>query len=375
MDQLKKPQGEIKINQLGRILFYFNVIAALLLLTAQASSSISPAHFWPLGIIANLYPLFLFINMLFILYWGFRRHRLIFVSASIILIGYDKCTLLYQPALAKFDVTPPKNSFKVVSYNVRLFDLYNWTGNLKTRSKIFDYLKSEHPDIVCFQEYFHDDVGNFQNNQPIKDLLKLPYSSIKYAITLRKTNHWGIATFSKYPIINEGTLFFTEGKSNFCLYSDMIINKDTIRVYNTHLQSNHFKKNDYDFIENTDSIVQDKELKNTKNILRRIRKAVIKRGEQVDILKAHMDQCPYPILLCGDFNDTPYSYPYQTLKRYMKDSFSEKGEGFGSTYFSLLVKFRIDFILHSEDFRTHSFHTKQVKYSDHYPIQGWFSLP
>jgi endonuclease/exonuclease/phosphatase family metal-dependent hydrolase len=375
MSTLKKPESDSKINRSGKVLFLINVVAALLLLITQESSSISPANFWPSGILANLYPIFLLLNICFLIYWGLRRHRLIFLSAATILIGYDKCTMLYQPALAKFDVKPPKNAFKVISFNVRLFDLYNWTGNLKTRKKIFDYLHTEHPDILCIQEYFHNDEGDFQNNQALRDLLKLPYSSIKYAITLRKTQHWGIATFSKYPIINEGTLFFSEGKSNFCLFSDLIINTDTVRVYNTHLQSNHFKKNEYDFIEHTDSIVADKKLKNTKSILRRIRTAVVKRSEQADILRAHIEQCPYPVLICGDFNDTPYSYPYHTIKGDLKDAFTEKGEGFGSTYFSLPVKFRIDYILHSPEFRTYSFNTKEVKLSDHYPIQSWVSLP
>ncbi|MBK7965384.1 MAG: hypothetical protein IPK10_08910 [Bacteroidetes bacterium] len=215
MSTLIKPESAGRVNRSGRMLFFINLIAAFLLLIAQASSSISPATFWPAGMFANLYPIFLLLNICFLIYWGLRRHRLIFLSAAIILIGYDKCAMLYQPALAKFDVKPPKNAFKVISFNVRLFDLYNWTGNLKTRKKIFDYLHSEHPDILCIQEYFHSDEGDFQNNKAIRDLLKLPHSSIKYSITLRKSQHWGIATFSKYPIINEGTLFYTEGKSNF----------------------------------------------------------------------------------------------------------------------------------------------------------------
>lgn len=375
MPSTSPPEKSVKINRFGKVLFYFNVFAAVLLILAQASSSIHPASFWPAGIIANLYPVFFLLNCCFLIYWGIRRHRLIFLSASVILIGYNKCGILYQPSITKFEVTPPADAFKVLSFNVRLFDLYNWTGNLKTRKKIFDYLKGEHPDILCIQEYFHCDEGDFQNNEALKDLLNLKYSSIKYGLTLRKVNHWGIATFSKYPIINEGTLFFEEGKSNFCLYSDLIIHKDTVRVYNTHLQSNHFKKNDYDFIEHTDSIISDTKLKNTKNILRRLRTALVKRSQQVDIIKAHMNQCPYPFLVCGDFNDTPYSYSYQTLIRDTKDAFTEKGEGFGNTYFSLIIKFRIDYILHSHEFQTHSFHTKQVKLSDHYPIQSWLSLP
>lgn len=363
-----------KLKGWGKTVFFLNLVAAFVLLATQISSRISPEKFWPAEFMANSYPAAFLLNILFLLYWGIRRHRFFFLSAAIILIGYDKCILLYRPAIAKFDVTPPKNAFKVMSYNVRLFDLYNWSGNEKTRKSIMDFLKSEHPDILCFQEYFHCDEGAFRNNEGIAELLSLPHKSIKYGLTTRKINHWGIATFSKYPIVREGTLFFEEGKSNFCLWSDIVKEKDTIRVYNVHLQSNHFKEKDYQFMEHADSLMSDEELINTKSVVRRIRKAVRLRARQANELRADIEACPYPVIVCGDFNDTPFSYFYQTIRGDLTDAFLEKGEGFGNTYFSLPVKFRIDYILHSDLLQTYSFHTKEVKLSDHYPITAWLSL-
>ena len=359
----------------GGLLFSINLVFALLLLASQAVTSISPAKFWPLEVLANSYPFLLVFNLLFLIIWALKKHRFFFLSASIILMGYDKLSQLYQPAMLVMDVRPPKGAIKVMSYNVRLFDLYNWTGNLKTRSKIFDLLSSENPDILCLQEYFHSDVGDFQNNEPIKKLLSVNYSSIKYGLTLRKTNHWGIATFSRFPIINEGTVFFEPEKTNFCLYSDIVFKEDTVRVYNVHLQSNHFKEHDYKFLENPDQGNNDEIVKGTKSILQRIRSAVVRRSEQVDELKAHIAACPYPVLVCGDFNDPPFSYAYQTLKKDLKDAYTEKGEGFGNTYFGFPIKFRIDFILHSTAIKTHTFQTKRIKLSDHYPIESWISLP
>jgi endonuclease/exonuclease/phosphatase family metal-dependent hydrolase len=127
-------------------------------------------------------------------------------------------------------------------------------------------------------------------------------------------------------------------------------------------------------MEHADSLMSDEELVNTKNVLRRIRKAVQLRAKQANELRVDMEACPYPVIVCGDFNDTPFSYFYQTIRGDLKDAFLEKGEGFGYTYFSLPVKFRIDYILHSDHLQTYSFHTKEVKLSDHYPITAWMSL-
>ncbi len=359
-----------------KLVFSINLFMALLLLCCQTAMRISPEKLWILQPLSNTFPVLLLINLLFVMFWTSRKSRLAFLSAAVILIGHDKCSQLYRPGLFKVEVMQPKNAFKVLSYNVRLFDLYNWTGNLETRASIFKFFKQEQPDILCIQEYFHDDKGNFQNNDTIKKLINANFGTIKYSITLRKTSHWGLATFSKFPILNEGTVFYEAGKSNFCIYSDLDINNKTVRVYNAHFQSNHFKQEEYEFLEYPDSLESNNnKLKNTKNILRRIKKAAIKRSQQVDELKLHMAACPYPIILCGDFNDTPFSYTYQTLKNDLDDSFIEKGEGFGSTYIKLPINFRIDYILHSPNIQTHSFRVKNGKLSDHYPIQSWLSIP
>lgn len=359
----------------GRFFLTLNLIAAAVLLFSQAAPLIAPSTFWPLELIALAYPVLLFINLLFVIYWAMRRHQYIFISSAIILMGYDKVTQLYQPSMFSVDVKPPKGALKVMSYNVRLFDLYNWSGNLKTRNEIMSMLRDERPDLLCLQEYFHNDEGEFENNHAIARSLDLPYSTIKYGLTLRKTQHWGLATFSRYPVINEGVLFFEEGKTNFGMFSDIVVRGDTIRVYNIHLQSNHFKQRDYKFIANPDSGNQDEMVDGAKHLLKRVRAAVTKRSEQAEEIALHISESPYPVLLCGDFNDPPFTYAYSTIRKNLKDAFTEKGKGFGATYYGFPLKFRIDYILHSTDaIQIHSYQTKHYTFSDHFPITAWFSL-
>lgn len=366
---VQQEPGVVRSNGL-RFVFWLNILAAFLLLGSQSSASIHPGKFWLLEVMAAAYPVFLFINLIFLAWWGIRKHRFVFISTAALLIGYEHINRLYQPGLLSAEETRDPETIRFMSYNVRLFDLYNWTGNLKTRDSIFKLLMAEGPDVLCLQEYYHSDKGSFQNNDTLKKILSMPYASIRYGITLRKTDHWGLATFSRFPVINEGTVFFTKGKTNFCLFSDLKIGDDTIRVYNLHFQSNHFKPGDYEFIENVD--VEDSEglLKGSKNILRRIRKAVRIRAEQAKELALHVDSSPYPVVLCGDFNDPPFSFAYQAVRGNMNDAWCEEGSGLGTTYIGLPVGLRIDYILHSPSLETAWFKTMKNRLSDHYPIQA-----
>jgi endonuclease/exonuclease/phosphatase family metal-dependent hydrolase len=353
---------------LQKTILFLNVLAALILLIVQITPRFSPKVFWIFEPISYTYPFFLLINIGFIIYWAISRNRFVFISIFIIILGYDKLQLFYRPSFLVIEEPETANSIKVMSYNVRLFDLYNWSGNKKTRSKIFELLTKEMPDITCFQEYYHSDKPDFANNDTLNKLLKSPYRQIQYGLTLYNDFHWGLATYCKYPIINKGLVFFKEGSTNFGMFCDVLYKGDTIRVYNVHLQSNHFKKKDYEFIANPDSGSKEDIVNGAMSIISHIKKGVIKRTEQVDFLSAHMASCRYPILICGDFNDPPYSYAYNTISHELKDCYTEKGKGFGISYNGSFLPYRIDYILHSNYFECLKYSMVRKKLSDHYPV-------
>lgn len=264
---------------------------------------------------------------------------------------------------------------KVTSYNSMLFDLYNWTNNHETRPKIMANLADINPDILCLQEFYtSEEKGDFNNIDSMVRLLKTPYYHCEFTTTLRKFDHWGIATFSKYPIIKKGKIIFNTTSNNICIYSDIVVNKDTLRVYNVHLQSVSFSKKDNQFLE--DVISEEKnaenEMTNSRNILRRLKRAFLKRTMQVDMIVLHMKLCPYKIVLCGDFNETAASYSYQQLSRKLNDAFIEKGLGFGRTYAGKWPKFRIDYILHDRRLHCSNYKRSDETFTDHYPITAYF---
>ncbi|MFM9007659.1 MAG: endonuclease/exonuclease/phosphatase family protein, partial [Bacteroidota bacterium] len=246
-DHLRKKTGRSRY-----VLLLTNVGLAVLLFLAQTLTVVSPARWWMLELFTNAYPILLIINLCFVAFWLLRKSKFALISSLILLIGFGKIGTFFQPGFHQDSSADADSALRVLSFNVRSFDLYNWTGNAETRRKIFRMLESERPQVLCLQEYYSCDEGEFQNTGEIARRLGLPFHHIRYSNTVLGSHHWGLATFSKYPIVQEGTLYYKAGKSNFIQYTDLLIDADTIRVYNLHLQSNHFKKQDYEFIENPD---------------------------------------------------------------------------------------------------------------------------
>ncbi|CAN5353907.1 endonuclease/exonuclease/phosphatase family protein [soil metagenome] len=364
-----------KTSWVSKFILGLNWFAISGLVLSTISPYVSPAVFWPLAFFGLAQPAFVLLNFIFLLWWIFRKKKFAFFSLAILLISIPHDLRQFRFHFNTV-IKPPANSFTLISYNVKLFDLYNWTGNKKTRGKIFTMLKNNYPDLLNLQEFFNQDSGTFRNLDSLKKLLHLPYSHVEYTITLHKDDHWGVVTLSKFPIINQGKIVFNNRNNNICIYTDMLINSDTVRVYNMHLQSVSFGYADYKFLDKVASGEEaDSELESSKNILRRMKRASEKRAGQAESIAEHIADCPYPVIVTGDFNDTPISYAYQTISSGLNDAFIECGNGWGKTYVNPLPFPRIDNILHSPQFHVYSFETiREENLSDHYPIKCRINL-
>lgn len=376
MNQEKKTS-----SFLYKLLFVLNMVSIFFLLLSYLASFISPdGNFWWLQLIALTYGLLLLVNLAFILYWIIRKRNAFWYSTIAILLGYSKIFGIVEPRIS-MNNEPVKNAetefpIKVMSFNVRLFDLYNWFHNAETRGKIFGFLENESPDIVCFQEYYSSDrkLSDFNNNEVLPKVLGAEFSHIEYTVSLRDSDHFGIAIFSKYPIIKKEAVHFEKRGGNIFIYADVKIGGDTIRIFNTHLESIRFRNEDYKYLSNLRNDVEQDEMAGGIKILNRLKRAYGKRAKQVDKLKIEIDKSPYPVIVAGDFNDTPSSYTYHHICDNLKDAFRESGSGFGKTYAGLFPSFRIDYLLHSEDIYSSNYTTHHEKISDHYPVTAWFGF-
>ena len=341
---------------------------------------VSPKTFWPLAFFSLVYPYLLIVNVAFLIFWAVQLHKLFLLSALTLLTGWNNFSKLFQyrNGARNEQVLESKSYIKVMSFNVRVFDLYNWKHNSETRNKIIDFIKSEQPDVIAFQEFFTDEGKTFLHEDSLKKLLNLPFAHIHYTSTLHKHDHWGIATYSRYPIVAKNEVVFAKKSSNVSIYSDIKVGDKIIRVYNLHLQSLHFKKKEYKVINDLNSEedidFDADEMTASRMILARLKRAFVKRAVQADSVAANISRSPHSVIVCGDFNDSPFSYAYHTISNSLKDAFIESGNGFGPTYNGNLPPLRIDYILYSDDLEAHNFKTSKVDLSDHFPVTSFFKV-
>lgn len=359
---MKTVSGLIKF-----ILLSINGFLAVLLILSAYSSHIDPIDNVYPAFLGIAYPFILLFNLVFIALWFILSKRFMLISAIAILITFPALTNFFQFNLSHSE---DEDSIKVMSYNVRLFDLYNWSKNIDSRNKIFDQLGGQNADIYCFQEFYYtEQKGKFETRDTLITFLDAKNYREAYTHKMRGGQYFGIATFTRFPVINSGNITFENDDNNICLYTDLKINEDTIRVYNLHIASIRFSYNDYVFVENIDTKSQSDELEQgAKNIYHRLSRAFIKRSEQSKVIIAHVEESPYPVILCGDFNDSPNSYCYDEFSKILEDSFKEAGKGIGKTYIGSFPSFRIDYIFHSEEFKATNYITLPEEYSDHHAI-------
>lgn len=338
-----------KISWLDKLLFVINSLFATILLLSYLLPFIPPSRFSSISIMSLVVPVLILINLLFAIYWIVKLKRQFILSALVLLVGFQYVSSFYQLDEKKILLT---DDIKIMSYNVRLFNLHEWKNiNEKKMIKgVEDFVKDKDPDIVCFQEYVSTLTTSFD----------YPYKYVSKNHNM-KNKYFGQAIFSKYKIINSGTFNFANSINNV-IYADLVKEKDTFRVYNVHLESQRIQIHEENFGE-----------ENSEKLLLRIQKTFIKQEEQARELIAHEDSCNYKVILCGDFNNTAFSWVYKKLKGAKQDTFIEAGKGFGKTY-DYPFPSRIDYILVDNAFTVNNFKTFSEDFSDHFPIMARLNL-
>lgn len=357
-------------------IWWLNGLAVISLALSYLSGHVSPAALWPLAFFGIAYPFLLAANVLCLLWWALFRRKRMWPSLLTILAGWGHVGEYVQLAGDREAPVDAATKVKVMSWNVRLFDLYNWTHSDQTREEILQSIRLEDADILCMQEFLNER----KSLSPVREQLLHDHRFIncadEYTAHTKYGHDFGIATFSTYPIVAKGAIHFPDDLNNLCLWTDIAIDADTVRVYNGHLASIRFGDMDYRFMkevvngEGTDSIGSA-----GSRIMDRLKNAFIRRAQEVERITAHMHTSPYPVIWCGDLNDTPMSYSYHTLRSEgLEDAFVESGQGVGHTYIGAFPSFRIDHILHSDAIRVWDFRTQPEELSDHRAISTWITV-
>lgn len=336
------------LNLIDKLLYFINSILAILLLFSYTLQYIKPSLFPYLSFVSLSVPILLLLNFLFCVYWLIKLKKQFILSLLILLIGYSQVLSFFKLSKNIERVSP--DNISVMSFNVRLFNLYNWIDNDEILNDIKSFVNDENPDVINIQE-FRSTKDFSLDNYPYK------HSSLSDGKT-----SYGLASFSKLPIVNQGVIL-SENSSAIAIYIDIKKYRDTIRFYNIHLKS--FK------LESELEIISE----NTSDKILNVFDNTFKIQEnQSEIISKHIKQSPYKVVVSGDFNNTAYSYVYKLLKDDLVDAFDSAGSGFGSTYNFKYFPMRIDFILMDNSFRINEFKTFDKNLSDHFPIISTFNL-
>jgi endonuclease/exonuclease/phosphatase family metal-dependent hydrolase len=352
---------------LYKILLGVNAFFAFTLLMSYLAVHISPRDFALPAFFGLAYPYLLLINIILAIIWAMLLKFEALISVIVIAIGFTHFSnyiKLIKPARDK------TNTFKVLSYNVRLFNYFENKNNTGSEKKILEFLKAQTPDILCLQEFFASG-DPAQEETAIKTALGGKYYSHLKVLGRGKNRFYGIATFSRYPIIRKGEIIHP-GSSSLSIYTDVLIRKDTFRIYNNHLQSFRLRSIERSFIEEMTASDDKETLDEVKSLSVSLKKGFVMRALQAQVVKDHINRSPYPVIVAGDFNDTPVSYSYRKIRKGLNDSFVNSGYGAGFTYKGNYPPNRIDYILYDNALINSYFEIIKVKYSDHYPIVSYF---
>lgn len=339
-----------KLHLFDKIVFVLNTMLAAVLLVSFILPYLPPKTFSQLSVLGLGVPFLIMLNVLFFLYWLLKVKRQLLISLVVLIVGYVFYGSLYKFPSSEDSGSNTADAFKVMNYNVRLFNLYEWIPEKNVDVKIVDFIKEQAPDVLCIQDYHPDSNIDFS------------FFKYKYAKISGKTILTGQVILSKYPIINSGSLEFPNTANN-AIFSDIVKDKDTIRVYNIHLQSLKI-----------DTDVEKLKKESTLRLFSLVGNTFKKQQFQSELLSIHKRQCHYKMIICGDFNNTAFSYVYRKIKGDLNDTFKEAGNGFGKTYDFRFFPVRIDFIFADEAFAVNKFKTFDEHLSDHYPIMTTLSL-
>lgn len=346
------------------------IVCLSCLLLAYLCPFIHPGTFWPLPFFGLAYPIIFICTLFFLLIWTLAKSKWAIFVLVVLLIG-GKLHFRMIAMSENPEVHPEtEETLHVMSYNVRLFDLYNWAmlNQNEHRDSIFNYLKSENPDVVCFQEFYHHDKPtSFSTRDTLRIILSTKDYHERYSFKTKYRENFGIAMLSKYPMISKGDVAFNDDNNdddNYCVYADIVKGMDTFRIYNVHLQSIKFKQDDYAVFGEMNKRA-DFNKSNVKMMLDKLRVAFPKRADQALTVIKHIETSPYPVIICGDFNDTPMSYTYNQFNKSMIDAFRNCSSGIGTTYIGRVPAGRIDYIFHSDNLNSMDFKIQEGEFSDH----------
>ncbi|MBR9859758.1 endonuclease/exonuclease/phosphatase family protein [bacterium] len=342
---------------LKNILFLFNLVFVLGLLISYLAPYVDPQDFWPVAFFGLTYKGWLLANVLLLILWLVLKRKIWAYNAIVIVVGIQFLLRDFQFNEAE----EGEGNFKVMVFNTRVQQVYDGDN---TSQQINDFLVGNDLDVGVLVEWL-DKQGNI-------DIDAFPYQQMVALNTKSDRHRYGLKLVSKYKILRWERIEYPHFSNNVTAFFDLEVGEKIIRVIGTHLQSNNLVASDYSkFIEMD---FDDEYKEHAKNVVSKMRSAMLRRAVQVERILEIVDESPYPVIILGDFNDTPQSFAYQRLKGSRKDAYVTNGSGIGATYLKPFPLLRIDFMLYDPIFDCKSFESSNEIESDHKLLVAEFKI-
>jgi endonuclease/exonuclease/phosphatase family metal-dependent hydrolase len=361
-------KAKTRLPLIDKFFLWVNYAVCIALLISYLAPITDPRKYWMIAFFGLAYPPLLLANVILIAYWVLRKRLYFLLSVITIFCGLDVLNNNIGFHTGSDTVQKAQSDqIRLMTYNVHNFKKFGSNKDIPTKREILQMIDQQEPDLIGFQEFYSRKKGQYAMVDSLKRLMHTDSYYVK-AFMANADEEIGMAIFSKYPIINEGFIRLSDepGSGNQCLFIDVKKNDQTFRLYSIHLQSIQFGPQDYKYLDTVKN-----GLTNIHSISRlgvKLKKAFLKRAEQVFIIKAHAAQCPYPYIISGDFNDTPTSYAVNQMDKGLKNAFREKGRGLGRTYNGSFPNYQIDYVMAVPRFNVMSYNIIEKKLSDHYPV-------
>lgn len=350
-----------------------SIVLAIMLVGGLVSPYFNPTEFWPIAFLGLAFPFMFLANLLVFITWFILKKKFWIIQGLALALG-----LLKTPAFIQFNakVLPepkPNRTLNVLSFNTHYMGAYDYSGG--DSGFFFNMLDTLKPDIICLQE-FANLGGNYE-----KPMFKRFFKQFKEfnnvnadALNTSFPTGYGVCIFTRFPIIDKGFLELENQNSNLTVFADILVGSDTIRVVNTHLKSIVFDKDDYKTMEKL-KVADETNLDAMRRILAKLKYAFKFRAKQAEKIRERLQTTRHKVILCGDFNDSPTSYSYLTIRGNLKDAFRESGRGMSRTYIGKMPSFRIDYILHDNTWKSYNYQTNTLNFSDHKMVSCTIVLP
>jgi endonuclease/exonuclease/phosphatase family metal-dependent hydrolase len=329
---------------------------------------------WFIALLGLIFPFLFFALQGLLVYWVIKKSGWAILCSLALLLGWQQVSVSFSFRMHKsFDVVKKSETLRVLSWNLSSWGETNRIKKVNHMYDMIDLIKKQDADVLCFQEYLY--YKNLRYRDSIHTVLK--ESGYQYAF-FAKTNYTerfytsavltAVVIMSKYPIVDTAKFIYNEEDfAEPLIYADIKKDNNTVRVFTTHLQSLRFENNEYDALH----VLKEPgiaSINQSRSMLWKLRQGYKKRSLQAELVHKKIKESPYPVILCGDFNDVPNSYAYFTIKEGLQDAFLKKGSGFGRSFRFISPTLRIDYILADKKFKVQQFGKIEVDYSDHYAI-------